>query len=65
MISYLANMLRHLLMAQISEITDEAQIRFQLPDDDWRTYVQNLQRNALNVYLADLRENRNAFQFED
>jgi hypothetical protein len=38
-------------------------VRFQPPDDDWRTAVTNLQvngqpANALNVYLVDLRENR-------
>ena len=44
-------------MVQIDQITDEAQVRFQPPDEDWRTYVSNLQRNALNVYLVGLREN--------
>jgi hypothetical protein len=63
MINYLNNMLRHLFMAQIDQITDEAQVRFQPPDEDWRTYVSNLtvngqSVNALNVYLFDLRENR-------
>jgi hypothetical protein len=58
MINHLDNLLRHLFMAHINEITDEAQVRFQPPDEDWRTYVTNLQHNALNIYLADLRENR-------
>jgi len=44
-------------------LTDEAQVRFQPPDADWRTYVSNLAvggnpANALNVYLFDLRDNR-------
>jgi hypothetical protein len=57
------NLLRQLLIDEIAELTDEAQVRFQPPDGDWRTYVANLTvggqpANALNVYLADLRENR-------
>ena len=36
----------------------EGQVRFQPPDERWRTYVSNLQRNAFNLYLVDLRENR-------
>jgi hypothetical protein len=58
MIDHLNNMLRHLFMAQINQITDEDQVRFQPPDEDWRGQVQGLQHNALNVYLFDLRENR-------
>lgn len=35
------------------------QVSFQPPDEDWRNEVgSNLQRNALNVYLVDIRENR-------
>ncbi|MFY9608513.1 MAG: Pvc16 family protein [Blastocatellia bacterium] len=63
MIDLLDNLLRQILMDQIAEITDEAQVRFQPPDQDWRTYVSNLviaanPANAVNVYLADVRENR-------
>ena len=63
MIAHLDNLLRHLLMAQIDEITAETQVRFQPPDEEWRTYVANLTVegqpvNALNVYLVDLIENR-------
>ena len=58
MIEYLDNLLRHLLISEIDEITDEAQVSFQPPDDAWRTYVASLTVNALNVYLTDLRENR-------
>jgi hypothetical protein len=55
--------LRQLLISRIAEITDESQVRFQPPDDTWRTYVSNLTgggqpAHALNVYLADVRENR-------
>jgi hypothetical protein len=58
MIHHLANLLRHLLLAQISELTSEDQVGFQPPDEDWRGHVTNLEGNALNVYLVDLRENR-------
>jgi hypothetical protein len=63
MIHLLDNMLRQLLIDQIGELTDEVQVRFQPPDADWRTFVANLTvggqpANALNIYLADLRENR-------
>jgi hypothetical protein len=58
MIDHLDNLLRHLFIAQIDEINDESQVRFQPPDADWRTYVSGLERNTLNVYLMDLRENR-------
>jgi hypothetical protein len=63
MIDVFDNLLRTLFLSRIDEIKDEAQVRFQPPDDDWRTYVKNLSIagkhvNSLNVYLADLRENR-------
>jgi uncharacterized protein DUF4255/carboxypeptidase family protein len=63
MIDLLNNLIRQVLIEQIAEFTDEAQIRFQPPDADWRTYVSNLTvggnpANALNIYLVDLRENR-------
>ena len=39
-------------------VTDQ-QIRFQPPDPDWGTHVAGLgTRKAVNVYLVDLRENR-------
>ncbi|MEO8338182.1 MAG: Pvc16 family protein [Nitrospirota bacterium] len=34
------------------------QVRFEPPDDAWLSAVGLLQRNALSVYLVDLRENR-------
>ncbi len=58
MIDHIDNMLRHLLIARITEIADATQVRFQPPDQDWRNYVGTLPGNALNVYLVDLRENR-------
>ncbi len=53
----------HLFLPEIAGLTDEAQVRFQPPDEEWRTYVSNLtvgwqSANALNVYLTELRENR-------
>src|SRR5262245_28859591 len=63
MIDHLDNLLRQLFIAQIDEITSDVQVRFQPPDDDWRTVVANLTvggnpANALNVYLVDIRDNR-------
>lgn len=63
MLDHVANLLRQLLIARIDEISDEAQVRFQPPDEDWRTYIGTLSvagnpANALNVYLVDVRENR-------
>ena len=63
MIDLFDNLLRQLLIDQIPQLTDEAQVRFQPPDADWRTYVTNLTvlgnpANAINIYLADVRENR-------
>jgi hypothetical protein len=57
MIDHLDNLLRHLFLARISELTSEDQIRFQPPDQDWRTHVATLSGNALNVYLLTLSEN--------
>jgi hypothetical protein len=63
MIDVLDNLLRQLFLSRIDEIKDESQVQFQPPGDDWLKYVKNLTVagkpvNALNVYLADLRENR-------
>src|SRR5690554_1556803 len=58
MIEHLDNLLRHLFISEIDVITSEAQVRFEPPDEDWRNEVVNLQDVALNVYLVDLRENR-------
>lgn len=58
MIDHIDNMLRQLFIDRIDDITTDAQVRFQPPDEDWRTYLGTLADNALNVYLVDLRENR-------
>lgn len=63
MIHLLDNLLRQILIEQAADLTDEAQVRFQPPDLNWRTYVTNLvvggnSASALNIYLLDLRENR-------
>jgi hypothetical protein len=58
MLDYIDNMLRQLLITQVPGITSPLQVRFQPPDDDWRTYVSTLGQLALNVYLIELKENR-------
>lgn len=63
MITHLDNLLRHLFLDQVDGLQNEQQVRFQPPDDDWRSYVSGLSvdgqpANALNVYLVDLREDR-------
>ena len=59
MLDLLDLLLRRLIVSRVPGITTEDQVRFQPPDQDWRTYVNGLgARNALNVYLFDLRENR-------
>jgi hypothetical protein len=64
MIDYLDTLLHRLLRNSIAELTSDAQVRFQPPDDEWRALVPTITdadgnpANSLNVYLADLRENR-------
>ncbi len=63
MIHVLDTLLRDLLLAQVAQLDDESQVRFQPPDDDWRTYVSTLTVdglpvNAVNIYMFDIRENR-------
>jgi len=59
MLDLLDLLLRRVIVNRVPGVTAEAQVRFQPPDQDWRTYVNGLgARNALNVYLFDLRENR-------
>lgn len=64
MIDHLDNLIRAFLLDRIAGLGDESQVRFQPPDADWRTYVatlvgaDGLPAMAVNVYLADLRENR-------
>jgi hypothetical protein len=64
MIDHLDALLHRLFRHSIPGITSDAQVRFQPPDQDWRQLVGTITdaagnpANALNVYLADLRENR-------
>jgi hypothetical protein len=50
--------LRPVVPGQPSAPVAEGQVAFAPPDDAWRATVTTLQRNALNLYLVDLRENR-------
>lgn len=64
MIDHLDTLLHRLFLNSIAELTSDAQVRFQPPDEDWRSLVPAITDafgnpgNSLNVYLADLRENR-------
>jgi hypothetical protein len=64
MINHLDNLLRDLFKNRVTGITQDTQVRFQPPDDAWRNYVGNLQLEALNVYLVDVRDNRKLFSNE-
>jgi Pvc16 N-terminal domain/Carboxypeptidase regulatory-like domain len=50
--------LRQLFLTTVSGITNPSQVSFEPPNDDFRGQVQTSGKMALNVYLADLRENR-------
>lgn len=64
MIDHLDTLLHRLFRYSVAELTADAQIRFQPPDEDWRAMVPGITdgsgnpANSLNVYLVDLRENR-------
>ncbi len=58
MLDYIDNMLRQLFLTRVPGITSPLQVRFDPPDDDWRTYVSTLGEVALNVYMVELKENR-------
>lgn len=63
MLDAVALTLRELLLSEVPGITNPVQVRFQPPDEDWRTYVKTLAVggnpvNSLNVYMVDMRENR-------
>jgi hypothetical protein len=65
LLDHLDNLLRQLLIDQVPGLSSETQVRFQPPDDAWRSVVSNLTvggqpASALNVYLVDLRDNRKA-----
>jgi hypothetical protein len=57
-LDFLDHMLRRLLGTKVPGMT-ENQIGFVPPDSDWRSYVANQKSNSLDVYLVELRENRN------
>ena len=61
MINFLNETLRHLFLTGLSQdLTEDSQISFELPDEEFRNQVKTLGKNALNVCLVDLRENRSA-----
>lgn len=57
MIDHLDELLRHLFVSRIDEITADNQVGFQPPDADWVGHVGGLAANALNVYLVGAVEN--------
>src|SRR4051794_25850538 len=66
MLVFLDNLLRTLFKAEVAALrpapntpVTDAQIGIRPPDDDWRAHVAGLGTlAALNVYLAEVRENR-------
>lgn len=69
MLDLLDNLIRRVLLDGVAALRDmplakppapplESQVSFDAPDTGWRTNVKNNQRNTINVYLVDLRENR-------
>jgi hypothetical protein len=57
-IAQLDGLLRHLFMTRVNGLSAEEQVGFQPPDEEWRTAVRTSEQSRLNIYLADLRENR-------
>lgn len=64
MITLLDELLRDVLMRGVPGLqptdgsVEAGQVGFEPPDDDWCKHVSSLQRNALNLYLIELSENR-------
>ena len=59
MINFLDDILRRLFVSRLpDDITDEAQVSFELPDEDFRSQTKTHGRNVINVCLVELRENR-------
>jgi len=57
-IDALDHLLRQLFRSRLPAVlTTDDQVRFQPPDNDWRTYVGTLSGIALNIYLVTLAEN--------
>jgi hypothetical protein len=46
MLDYIDNMLRQRFITTVPGITSPLQVRFQPPDEDWRTYVSTLGHGA-------------------
>jgi hypothetical protein len=62
-IQHVDQLLRDLFVTSMTDLSDESQVGFRPPDDDWIAYVNSLTvagapASALNVYLIELRENR-------
>ncbi|MDT0353127.1 Pvc16 family protein [Pseudonocardia charpentierae] len=59
MIDLLDHALRTLLLRGLTDLDDDLRrIGFQPPDDEWRAAVASVSAVALNVYLAEVRQNR-------
>jgi hypothetical protein len=58
MIDYLDDMLRQLFLTSVSDITSPSQVSFEPPNDTFQGQVHTSGQLTLNVYLADLKENR-------
>lgn len=59
MIHYFNLVLRKLLENNLVNLGVAAdQIGFDPPDENWRKFVSDLNKRAVNIYLADVRENR-------
>ena len=58
MLRQLDVLIRDVLVRDLVAIVNDAQVRFQPPDDTLRTDVANLNQPALDVYLVDAREHR-------
>jgi hypothetical protein len=59
MINFLNETLRQLFLTRMKDdLADPSQVSFDFPDDDFRNQVKTQGKNALNVCLVDLRENR-------
>ncbi|MCG9967148.1 DUF4255 domain-containing protein [Pelotomaculum terephthalicicum JT] len=57
MIHHFSLLLRKLFEKNQNLGLQAGQIGFEPPDENWRKYVGGLQQRAVNIYLADLREN--------
>jgi 5-hydroxyisourate hydrolase-like protein (transthyretin family) len=57
MIEHLDTVLHRLFGSEVEGLSED-QVSFQPPDEDWRNHVNNINQRALNVYLVELRENR-------